>query len=305
MSAEPLLLDSETLLRLEQLTLAVKTRIRGSMQGKRKSRQKGASLDFSDYRLYAPGDDIRQIDWNAYGRSGKPFVKLFHDEREQHVRLWIDASGSMHTGGSGGAVDGGSKLLHAKKLAACIGYMALAGYDRVSAGTFSERVTASLPAMRGKASAQRLFRFLAEAGTETGQTAGDIGKALAEPGALPRQPGMTWIFSDFLFESGIRETLQMLLAARQEVVVVQVLSSDELDPFFSGDLRLVDVETGAGKEVAMSGKVVKAYKEALHAYTHSLRGFCHERGIAYGLAPTNVPALEWIGTTMRGMGVLQ
>ncbi|MEF3303322.1 DUF58 domain-containing protein [Paenibacillus sp. GYB003] len=302
MNAEPLLLDSPSLLRLERMTIAAKNRIRGAMQGKRKSKQQGSSLDFADYRLYAPGDDIRQIDWNAYGRSGKPFVKLFHDERELHVRLWVDVSGSMNTGGGTSGAGGGTKLLHAKKLAACVGYMALSGYDRVSAGLFGDQVSALLPTVRGKAAAQRLFRFLAEGEPAA---AGDIERALLQPIALPRQPGMTWIFSDFLYEKGVRETLNMLLAARQEVVVVQVLSPEELHPEYDGDLRLVDVETGAGKEVAMSPKVLKAYKEALDAYTGGLRAFCHERGIAYGLAPTNVSVLEWIATTMRGMGVLQ
>ncbi|GAA3403865.1 DUF58 domain-containing protein [Paenibacillus hodogayensis] len=302
MSAAGTLLDSQSLLRLERMTVMAKNRISGTMQGKRKSRQTGASLDFADYRLYAPGDDIRQIDWNAYGRSGKPFVKLFHDERELLVRIWVDVSASMDTGGGPDGADGVSKLMHAKKLAASIGYMALAGYDRVAAGVFGERVAGTLPTVRGKASAQRLFRFLEEAAPAA---AGDIRQALTEPLALPRQPGMTWLFSDFLYENGVQDALNRLLAAKQEVAVVQVLSPEELYPDFEGDLRLVDVETGLGKEVAMSSRVIKAYKEALDEYTGGLRAFCHERGIAYALAPTNVPALEWIATTMRQTGALQ
>ncbi|PYI51730.1 DUF58 domain-containing protein [Paenibacillus flagellatus] len=300
MSGEALGLDTEMLVRLERMSIMAKTRVRGTMQGRRRSRQQGASLDFADYRLYAPGDDIRQIDWNAYGRSGKPFVKLFHDEQELQVRLWVDVSASMDTGGesSGGA----NKLRYAKTLASCIGYMALAGYDRVGAGLFGDRVAATLPMMRGKSSAHRLFRFLADApaGRE-----GDLHRALSQPGELPRRPGMTWLFSDFLYESGVRETLRLLLAARQEVVVVQVLSPEELRPSYEGDLRLIDVETGIGKEVAMSRGVLGAYREALRAYTESLRGFCHERGIAYAIAPTDVPALEWLAVTMRKSGVLQ
>lgn len=300
MSGERLVLDSETLLKLERMVVAAKNRIRGTMQGKRKSRQTGASLDFADYRLYAPGDDIRQIDWNAYGRSGKPFIKLFHDERELQVRLWIDVSASMNTGGD--SAGGCSKLLYAKKLAACVGYMALAGYDRVGAGTFGDCPLEELPIMRGKASAQRLFRFLESAAAGG---AGDMEKALAQPGSLPRQPGMTWLFSDFLYESGVRETLNMLLAAKQEIVVVQVLSPEELHPDYDGDLRLIDVETGFSKEVAMSGKVLKRYRDTLESFTNGLRSFCHERGIAYAVAPTNVPVLEWLATTMRRTGVLQ
>lgn len=296
------LLDTETLLRLERLTLVAKSRIRGTLQGKRKSKQRGVSLDFADYRLYTPGDDVRQIDWNAYGRSGKPFIKLFHDERELQVRLWIDVSASMNTGGESSAGEDWNKLLHAKRIAACVGYMTLAGMDRVSAYTFADRTAAVLTAVRGKGAAQRLFRFLSDCAPGE---AGDMERALTQPAVMPRQPGMTWIFSDFLYESGVKETLNKLLAAKQEVVVVQVLCPEELNPAYEGDLRLVDVETGAGKEVAMSGKALRAYKEALDAYTGGLRAFCHERGIAYALAPTNVSALEWLATTMRGTGVLQ
>lgn len=299
MSAEKLALDSGMLAKLERMSIMAKNRVRSAMQGRRKSRQTGASLDFADYRLYAPGDDVRMIDWNAYGRTGKPFVKLFLDERELAVRLWIDASASMNTGGERSGGD--NKLRHAKRLAACIGYMALAGCDRVGAGAFGERVSASLPLMRGKASAHRLFRFLGEIQPEQ---EGNLEKAFGEPGALPRQPGMVWLFSDFLYENGIHEALHRLQAARQEVVVVQVLSPEELRPDYAGDLRLVDVETGTGKEVAMSGRVLKAYREALEAYTHGLRAFCHERGIVYALAPTDVPPLEWIGSSLRTGGVL-
>ncbi len=300
MSAERLSLDGETLARLERLSVVAKTRIRGTMQGKRRSYQPGASLDFADYRLYTPGDDVRAIDWNVYGRSGKPFVKLFLDEQELPIRLWVDVSASMNTGGESSG--GENKLVYAKRLAASVGYMALCGYDRVAAGVFGETVSASVPPMRGRGAAPRLFRFLAEAEPER---TGHLYRSLSAPGALPRQPGMTWVFSDFLYESGVRETLNVLQAAKQDVVVVQVLSPEELRPALSGDLRLVDVETGEGKEVAMSAKVLGAYRDALDAYTESLRRFCRERNMAYALASTDAPALDWIASALRGAGVLQ
>lgn len=301
MSAAQLGIDPGTLARLERMSVAAKNRIRGTLQGRRRSRQLGASLDFADYRLYTPGDDVRQIDWNVYGRSGKPFVKLFLDEQELQLRLLVDVSASMDTGGESSGGD--NKLRYAKRLAACIGYMALSGYDRVGAGVFGEHITSTLPYVRGKGSASRLFRFLAEAEPELDRE-GSLHRALSQPGALPGQPGMTWLFSDFLYESGVAETLNLLSAAKQEIVVVQVLSPEELHPELSGDLRLIDVESGTGKEVAISGKVLKAYKEALDAYTGSLRAYCHERRITYALAPTHVPALDWIASTLRQTGVL-
>ncbi|NTZ20170.1 DUF58 domain-containing protein [Paenibacillus sp. JMULE4] len=298
MSASDLGLDPKLLLRLEQMSLVAKRRTRGTMQGKRRSKQLGASLEFADYRMYAPGDDIRRFDWGAYARTGKPFIKQFMDEQELQVNLYIDVTRSM---GFPLEEAAGNKLMYARQLAACIGYMALSGYDRVSARLFSDRIVRELPMLRGKGSVHRLFRFLSEAEAESG---GDIADAVMKPGAIPRQPGMTWIFSDFLYESGIEEALNYLLAARQEVVVVQVLSEEEVRPALTGDLRLIDSESGTGKEVAVTARVIEAYQAAIRQYTHGLKQFCHERGITYVLATTDVPVADAVLRSLREHGLL-
>ncbi|SDI30919.1 DUF58 domain-containing protein [Paenibacillus naphthalenovorans] len=298
MSASDLGLDPKLLLRLEQMSLVAKRRTRGTMQGKRRSKQLGASLEFADYRMYAPGDDIRRFDWGAYARTGKPFIKQFMDEQELQVNLYIDVTRSM---GFPLEEAAGNKLMYARQLAACIGYMALSGYDRVSARLFSDRIVRELPMLRGKGSVHRLFRFLSEAEAESG---GDIADAVMKPGAIPRQPGMTWIFSDFLYESGIEEALNYLLAARQEVVVVQVLSEEEMRPALTGDLRLIDSESGTGKEVAVTARVIEAYQAAIRQYTHGLKQFCHERGMTYVLATTDVPVADAVLRSLREHGLL-
>jgi len=295
-AVKALKLDADEFVKLERLSVAVKQRIRGTQQGRRRSRMAGSSLEFADYRQYAPGDDVRQIDWNAYGRTGKPFVKLFLDERELTVHLYVDASASMNTGG----VRGENKFVYARQLAACIGYMALAGYDLVSASFFGDRLTARLPPLRGKGAIHRLIDFLHSAQPET---QGDIAAALSIA-SLPRQPGMAWVFSDFWFESGVERALSALVAARQEVVAVQVLSPEELRPELAGDLRLIDVETGTDKEVAMSDAVLEKYRRALEQYTTELRRFCHARGIGYVLATTDVPAFDWIASVLRREGLI-
>lgn len=336
------LLDASLMRRLDQMSIAAKSRISGTMQGKRRSRNYGSSLDFADYRLYSPGDDTRQLDWNAYGRTGKPFIKLFMDEQELHIHLWLDASKSMDFGRAGfadglsghpfagsaasssrglttrraapqhapgearvGKGSGASPLTkweYARTLAAAIGYVSLNRYDRVSAAAFTDRVTGQLKHLRGKGSAARLFEFLA--GCEA-QGAGDAGAVFCNPAVLPRQAGMTWLFSDFLYENGVLEALQYLLAAKQEVVVVQVLSPEELNPGLSGELRLIDSESGAAKEVAVSSKVLQSYREAVEAYTQSLRSFCFERGITYLLAATDVPPGDFLLGELRRSGLVR
>ncbi|MEO3947785.1 DUF58 domain-containing protein [Gorillibacterium sp. CAU 1737] len=342
MSGSLLFPNPKDLHRLEQMMLSSKSRIRGTIQGRRRSKQAGSSLEFADYRLYAPGDDTRQLDWNVYGRTGKPFIKQFLDERELQVHLYIDSSRSMDFGSGKGAAsgdsaaygngaDGGgnthpstsaaaeerdssaykpaagkergiSKFLYARRLAACVGYMALSGYDRTGVRFFGERISRELPLVRGKGSAHRLFAFLEEAATEP---TGSIANAIMSPLSVPKQPGMAWVFSDFLYESGVEEALTYLQAARQEVQVVQVLAPEEIDPELIGDLRLIDSESGTGKEVALSPKVLRAYREAVREYTTDLAAYCQKRGMGYAVALTNVPALDTISRVLHASGTVR
>ncbi|MBD0379142.1 DUF58 domain-containing protein [Paenibacillus sedimenti] len=287
------LLDPALLQRLEQMNIAAKSRIRGTMQGKRRSTDFGSSLEFADYRLYTPGDDTRQLDWHAYGRTGKPFIKLFMDEQELQVNLWLDASQSMNFS---------SKWEYAKQLAAAIGYISLSRYDRVSAAVFTSQITKQLKLFRGKGSSLRFFNFLSGSQAEG---LGDMGAVFRNPSILPRQSGMTWLFSDFLYEQGVEEALTYLLAAKQEVAAIQILAPEELAPELAGELRLIDSETGAAKEVAMSSKILQAYRKAVEQYTSGLKAFCYERGITYVLAVTSVPIDEFLLGELRRKGLMR
>lgn len=292
-------LPRDLLIQLERAGLLAKQRIRGTVQGKRRSRQMGSSLEFADYRLYSPGDDIRQLDWNAYGRTGKPFIKLFMDEQELQVSVYVDGSGSMSFPSSSRGTD---KFLYARQLAGCVGYTALCSYDRVSVGLFSSELYARLPMVRGKASVPRLFSFLGQIGP---QGEGNMASVFRQPQVLPARPGMTWIISDFLYETGVEEALSSLLAAKQEVVVVQVLSPEEVDPELAGDLKLIDVESEDGKEVAVSGKILKEYKAAVKNYSEALRKYCYERGMAYQLLVTDTPLSAAMTESFRQSGLIK
>lgn len=303
------LLPPSLLPRLERLSITSRRRVRGTMQGKRRSSRFGSSLEFADYREYAPGDDIRRFDWSVYSRTGRPFVRQYWDEQELQVSLFVDISASMDFGGKLEASTGAkppteNKLLYAKRLAAAIGYMALASEDMVQAVVFSEELKGRLPLIRGKASAFRLFSFLQEA-VPAGK--GDLAMALRKPEALPRKPGMTWIFSDLWFErgaEGIAETLSFFQAAGQEIVLVHVLSEAELRPTFSGDLRLLDSELGTGKEIGLTGKILEQYGRALDEYIKEIGSYCGNRGIRYVLAPANVPLEQGIVDILHKAGAV-
>ncbi|MEF2967064.1 DUF58 domain-containing protein [Paenibacillus sp. M1] len=301
------LLPLDLLPRLERLSLHSSRRVRGTAQGKRRSGQFGASLEFADYREYSPGDDIRRFDWGVYRRTGRPFIRQYWDEQEMNVYLYLDISASMDFGGEASPGAGEerpaeNKLQYAKKLAAAVGYTALASEDRVQASLFAAEVGRKLPPVRGKASASKLFSFLQEA---SASGPGNLSAALRSYPALPVKPGMTWIFSDLWLEGGaaaLGEALSYFLAAGQEIVLVHVVSEDELHPGLSGDLRLVDSELGTGKEVAVTGKVLEAYRNELSRYTGEISGYCSERGIRFVQMPTNLPLEQGVFTLLRGAG---
>ncbi|WP_334073704.1 MULTISPECIES: DUF58 domain-containing protein [Paenibacillus] len=291
------LLPPSLLPRLERLSLNSGRQVRGTAQGKRLSGRFGTSQEFADYREYTPGDDIRRFDWGVYRRTGRPFVRQYWDEQELMVSLYLDISASMDFGEE-------NKLHYAKKLAAAIGYMALAADDRVEGALFTDAIRQKLPAVRGKASALRLFRFLQEA-EPSGP--GNLRSALRSTASLPVRPGMTWIFSDLWLEDGVdalKDALSYLMAAGQDIVLVHVVSPAEIKPLFSGDLRLVDSELGTGKELAISGRFLESYAAEWKNYTGRISAFCMERGIRYVIIPTDLPLEKGIFETLRRAGIL-
>lgn len=309
MSAE-YLLPPDWMVRLERMSLGSAKRVAGTLQGKRRSSRLGSSLEFADYRPYAPGDDIRRFDWGVYGRTGKPFVRQFMDEQELMVSLYVDCSASMDfAGGTRGREGNGneaipSKLRYAKQLAASIGYVALCSYERLQACCFSSQIDARLPVLRGRGAAHRLFRFFQDAapGEE-----GSLAAAFGAPGVMPRLPGMTWIFSDFWLderEEDLGLMLSRLRGAGQEVVLVQVLAPEEIDPAYSGDLRLIDSELGTGKDIAFTGKVLRAYRDELERYQEYLMKLAADRGMTFIRVSTDMSLQKAVFGVMAEAGLV-
>ncbi|PWK12833.1 DUF58 domain-containing protein [Tumebacillus permanentifrigoris] len=265
------LLSPALLARLERLRLQARETpsLRG---GSRRTRQIGTSIEFAEYRPYIPGDDLRHLDWRAYARLHRLFLKTFLDERDALLYLYVDVSQSMAFGG---------KLHLAQQLAAALGYLALAGADRVEGAVFAEKVLARTPRLTGKPSAYRLFETLQNIHAREFGEQGTL--SWLSRGGVPREPGLVVVLSDFLFTDGYVESLRRLQTGRNQVVVVQILSADELDPAFAGDLHLIDSETGLGRDVSISPHVVQKYKLAVSQYTAGLQDFCRRRGMHYVL----------------------
>ncbi|USG64940.1 DUF58 domain-containing protein [Brevibacillus ruminantium] len=289
------LLDPGWLSQLERMQILSRRLASGTQAGKRRSRQTGSSLEFADYRVYAPGDDLRQLDWNAYARSGKLFVKKFLDEQELHVTLYIDCSKSMGYGEP-------TKLERAVQLAAALGYISLCHLDYVSVYAFDREIVASLRNLQGKNKAAQLFQFLSSLSVGG---AGDLEQAMRSPGAIHGKPGVSLVLSDFLFESGYEEGIAYLQATRQDVALVQLLSREERDPAYQGELRLIDSETTQGKEISVTHGLMDQYRKAVRDYQEELAQFAYKRGIAVLDVETERPLEEVVFRVFRQAGMIR
>lgn len=289
------LLDPSWLARLERMQVASRRAASGSQAGKRRSRQLGSSMEFADYRAYVPGDDLRQLDWNAYARSGKLFLKKFLDETELHVSLYIDCSRSMDYGQP-------SKMELAVRLAAALGYLSLCHLDHVSVYAFDRQIVGSLRGLQGKGQSLRLLPFLS--GLQAGG-AGDLNQALRSRGAVQGKAGISIVLSDFLFETGYEQAVAYLQAARQDVTLVHILSQEELAPDYQGELRLVDAETAQTKEVSVTGALMEDYHRSVREYQRQLASFAYGRGISFVAVHPEQPLEAMLFSVFRQAGVIR
>ncbi len=309
------LLTPELLRRLEQFQLLAARRAKSSSKGERRSRARGQSVEFADYRNYVHGDDFRYLDWNLYGRLERLFLKLYEEERELPVRIFLDASESMTFGEP-------RKFDFARQVAAAVGYVALSGFDRVSVIPFpSLDVTASRPngngnpnppepvnltlemaargalrSVRGKKSTMQYFRNLnlLSAGGPA-----NLNEALRRGALEARQAGVAVVLSDFLDPAGYEPGLTALVGRGFQVDLVQILAPEEIAPATFGDLRLVDSETGAMQEVTFGKYRLKSYQHTVQNYIQRLREYCQARGISFFSAASNTSLEELLLKQLR------
>ena len=275
------LLTPDLLRRLEQLQLLAARRAKSSLKGERRSRARGLSVEFADHRNYVSGDDLRYLDWNLYGRLDRLFLKLYEEERELPVRIFLDASASMEFGAP-------TKFAFAQQLAAALGYVALCGFDRVSLHVFPDptgpdpgrelAVRGALRAVRGKKASVQFFKNLAA--LTAGGTA-DFNGALKRGALEARQSGVAVVLSDFLDPAGYESGMRALVGRGFQVHAVQILAPEELQPTAFGDLRLIDSESGAVQEVSFGKYRLQAYRQSVANYVQRLREHCQSRGARF------------------------
>ncbi len=268
------LLDPAFMNRLDSLDVLSRKILQGKLHGERRSKRRGQSVEFADYRPYVAGDDLRFLDWNIYGRLEQLFLKLFLEEQDLTVHIVVDGSGSMSLGEP-------SKELFIKKLTAALGYVSLVNNNRVTISFFADGVKGQLANMRGRNYLHKMAEYLLTTECDGPSNFDNSCRQLA---AGRIGSGVMIVLSDFLFKDGYDSGLRRLIGNRYDLYAIQVLSAQELSPDLSGELKLIDIEDTDVAEITVSAALAKYYKRNVTAYCNELRSFCTRRGAVYVLA---------------------
>ena len=297
-AAAPLLggrFDDRFLRQLESLALTVRRTNAGEKHGIRRSRRVGAGLEFADHRDYVPGDDLRTLDWNLYGRLERRAVRLYEEDEDLSIDVLVDASASMGLGRP-------PKLELALQIGAALGYVGLANLDRVAVTALGE-APIGLPPARGKARILALLRVLdgVQAGGRASLTEA-VRHFLARQTA--RRRGLVVLISDFFDPAGPAAALELVRRHRRDAIAIRVSAPDELSPALRGDLTLRDVETGEERELTVSPAVLADYARRHAAWVRGLEGHCRERAIPCFAVTSDQPFDAVVLRLFRNSGLL-
>lgn len=285
------LLSTDFLGQLERLSLLSRRSFRGRVKGERRSPRKGISVEFSDYRPYGVGDDLRYVDWNVYARLDRLYLKLFVDEEDLCLHLLVDASASMGFGEP-------SKLDYSARLAGALGFVGLVSLERVGVGVVRDRMAEGFNPVRGRSQAIPLMDFL---GRLRAGGATSLNDGLAAYALRSREAGLAVLVSDLMDPGGYERGLKALLERRFDVHVIHVLAADEMNPAFGGDLRLLDAETDEQRDLTLDAEALRGYHERLRVFLDRAEQFCRGNEIAYHRVVTETPVEEFMLRQLKGL----
>lgn len=296
------LLTPDFMHQLDKLDVMSRKILRGTQQGERRSKKRGQSVEFADYRSYVVGDDLRFVDWNLYARLDKLFIRLFMEEEDLTVSILLDTSGSMDYGEP-------NKLDYSKKLCAALGYIALTHYNRTSLYSVADGILEQAVGMRGRRPIPQMLEFInrQQALKPDAQRPGDLTVVFKQFALANRQPGIVIVVSDFWDKGELGDAMRYLAGDKWDVYLIHLLSPQEVDPLKGkvvGDLRLTDLEDGNSAEVSVSPALIKKYKATLQAYCNHIKDEAHRRGLSYMVSETDVPFETLVLEYFRQRGLI-
>ena len=294
-------IDDNFFNRLERAALYVRKDMRGYFGGNHQTKYYGSTVEFADYQEYALGDDIRRVDWNLYSRFEKFFIKLFVDDRQMHIQTFLDCSASMQKANS-------DKAIYAMRVASAIAFLSVQNMDRTSiklikgdtAEDFCGVVVSKNALFRGLNRFENL-QFKGEANLE---------KAIINCPGVGTSNGLTVIISDFLTENNWKRAVDYLLYNKRQVMLVQVLSPEDINPAYSGRIQLVDYESAdpldeRNFKMRITRAHLKAYNEAYNEFIDDIKRFCASRGVDYVCGVCNEPVEKLLFEKMQKVGVVK
>jgi uncharacterized protein (DUF58 family) len=283
----PLRFEDDFLKKLEYLHVVSKRAFAGQNRADRLARKRGRGLEFADHRQYSAGDDFRHIDWKAYQRLNKLLLRLFDEEQDLPIYLFLDSSQSMAEP---------AKFDQARRIAAALCYIGLAHLDRVLILPFGSEIGDETLPGRGKGRIFRVFELL-ERLTAGGPT--NLRDVFAEFAGRGRQQGLAVVISDFLDPHGFESGLKILSALGHDVFAVHVASQRDRDPGSLGEVRFVDAETGETRDVDVTPALAAAYRDGWQTHADELATFCGRYNLGYVRANAEEPFDQIILQTFR------
>ena len=282
-------LDAKILQRLDTLALLTRHPMASNRPGRRRSPMAGSSLEFADYRRYSPVDDFRRIDWRAYARLERLFLRVFEAEENITVTILIDCSTSMSHGNP-------AKARLALSLAAALAYIAIKCEDTVILGALTDRLATYRKIGGGKNALWTIGDFLQKL-PQSGTT--HLSKALYDIGRVVTSPGLTIVLSDFFDPDGYQTGIRAVKQLRQDVALLHILAPDELQPNIQGDWQFRDSETSGSVEVSASPALLQAYQTRLAQFVDELAASAHTYNGSYALIASDTDIVEVIQRLLR------
>ncbi len=297
---KPSYINDEFFSRLETLALSLRTNLAGFFGGKHLVRTYGQTVEFADYREYMLGDDIRRIDWNLYSRFEKYFLKLFTDERQMHVQIFLDCSASMGKANP-------AKAAYAVAVAAALGFLAVHNMDKVSYKLIKGNVAEDpIGTIVGK---NTFFRAIGDLEKIEFEDEADIAEAVVNT-PTGTNDGLTVIISDFLTEFSWEKAVDFLVYKKRQILLVQTLTPEELDPLYSGRVNLLDAEARdmtdeRNMKLRITRGMLAAYDEAMRDFLDGIRSFCASRGADHILVDTSKPIETMLFGELLKAGIME